>query len=93
MRKRQRHTGGVGTDTPRPPHHTTPLHTQRLRVLERRRRATSAADRHRELDLVNQAMNLKYIKGAAKACPGGYGGRGLRVWTLGRVELRVQGSR
>ncbi|KAF8064657.1 Rnf14 [Scenedesmus sp. PABB004] len=41
---------------------------ERLRVLERRRGATAPGDRAAQLDLVNQAMTLKFLSGASKRC-------------------------
>lgn len=42
---------------------------QRVRVLGRRRRGTTPEDRLRDLDLQNQAMNLRLIAEVSKSCP------------------------
>lgn len=43
---------------------------ERLRVLERRKGTSSAADRAHQMDLVNQAMSLKYLTSHSRKCPG-----------------------
>eukprot|EP00878_Enallax_costatus_P040793 GHUV01047167.1.p1 GENE.GHUV01047167.1~~GHUV01047167.1.p1 ORF type:complete len:180 (+),score=13.17 GHUV01047167.1:1-540(+) len=42
---------------------------QRLRILERRKKATGAGEKHHEMDLVNQLMNLKYLSNVSRKCP------------------------
>lgn len=42
---------------------------QRLRILERRKKATGAGDKRYEMDLVNQLMNLKYLNSNSRKCP------------------------